>query len=469
MNLIPFILLLIACIQSAYGQQVHAPAKSYLRFEAAEVRGTEVKETVQGNLTKVYTSGGFIHVHTTTAFNGLIHKLSEKNTKNETKVREGGFEVYIYPGQEFSINVLDRNNDTVLSSYVIKRPKLIPEVRFFHQAENSENPFHISSSVDHSDELSTSPGEIKLGISARTDFKDMELEYTLINLKTRRVQSGVGKTGFDSLKLIANTDYELRVNYVVQKESQQLTYIHVKPYWYQSLISYVIFLFVVVVIGFLLITRGLKNKVRSSQKEQQKMEEAAIRLQSLLNPHFTFNALSSIQGLMNTGRIEEANHYLQEFSLLLRKTLAKSKAVFNSLDQELEMMRMYLNLEALRFNFSWDIEVAPELDTSDIEIPTLLLQPLIENAVKHGLSGLGDQGRLLIICREGEKKNTFVVIVKDNGTWLDKKTDSGYGLSLTAERILTINKLREEQAIVLDFHKQSGTEAILTFHNWINN
>lgn len=469
MNLISFILFLVVCIQSAYGQQVHVPAKSYLRFEAAEVRGSQVKEIGQGKLIKVYTSGGFIRIHTTAAFHKLAHKLSEKNGTKETKVREGSFEAYLYPNQEFSIDVLDRNNDTVLGRYVIKRPMLIPEIRFYHQEKNSENPFHISSSAEHSDELSTSAGEIKLSISERADFKDMEAEYTLVNLKTRRSQRGVGKKGFDSLKLIADTDYELRVNYVVQKESQHVIYIHVKPYWYQSAISYILLLFVIVVFGFLLITRGLKNRIKSSQKEQQKMEEAAIRLQSLLNPHFTFNALSSIQGLMNTDRIEEANLYLQEFSLLLRKTLAKSKAVFNSLDQELEMMRMYINLEALRFNFSWDIEVAAELNTSDIEIPTLLVQPLIENAIKHGLSRLGDKGQLRIICREGEKKNTFVIVVKDNGTWLDKKTDSGYGLSLTAERILTINKLKDEQAITLDFSKQSGTEAILTFHNWIDN
>lgn len=469
MNLFPFILFLVFCVQSAYGQQVHAPEKSYLRFEAAGLPGSQVKETGQGKQINVYTSGGFIRVHTTAAFDKLSHKLSEKNNTKETKIREGSFEAYIYPNQEFSIDVLDRKNDAVLSRYVIKRPKLIPEIRFCHQEKNSRIPFYISSSGDHSEELSTSAGEITLGISERNDFKDMEVEYTLVNLKTKRTQRGVGKTGFDSLKLMANTDYELRVNYVVQKESQQVTYIHVKPYWYQSAISYILFLFVIVVLGFLLITRGLKNRIKSSQKEQQKMEEAAIRLQSLLNPHFTFNALSSIQGLMNTDRIEEANHYLQEFSLLLRKTLAKSKDVFNSLDQELEMMRMYVNLEALRFNFSWDIEVAAELNTSDIEIPTLLVQPLIENAIKHGLSRIGDKGRLLIICREGEKKNTFVIVVKDNGTWLDKKPDSGYGLSLTAERILTINKLMEEQAIVLDFNKQSGTEAILTFHNWINN
>lgn len=469
MNLIPFILLLVACLQSAWAQQVHLPAKSYLRFQVTGLPGSQIKEIGQGKLIKVYTSGGFIRVHTTAAFNQLTHKLSEKNSTKETKVREGSFQAYIYPNQEFSIDVLDRKKDAILSSYVIKRPKLIPEIRFYHQEKNSETPFYISSSGDHSDELSTSAGVIKLSISERADFKNMEAEYTLVNLKTRKFQRGVGKTGLASLKLIANTDYELRVNYLVQKESQQVIYIHVKPYWYQSAVSYIVLLFVIVVVGFLLIARRLKNRIKSSQKEQQKMEEAAIRLQSLLNPHFTFNALSSIQGLMNTDRIEEANLYLQEFSLLLRKTLAKSKDVFNSLDQELEMMRMYINLEALRFNFSWNIEVAAELNISDIEIPTLLVQPLIENAIKHGLSGLGDKGQLLIICREGEKKNTFVIVVKDNGTWLDKKPDSGYGLSLTAERILTINKLKEEQAIVLDFNKQSGTEAVLTFHNWINN
>ncbi|SHG57465.1 sensor histidine kinase [Pedobacter caeni] len=464
MNLVAFILFFVACVQNVYGQQVQT-GKSYLRFEAAELPGSEIREIGQGKQIKVYTSGGFIRVHTTAAFDELSHRLSEKGLTKETKIREGGFEAYVSPNKEFSIDVLDRKTDTILRSYVIKRPNLIPEIKFYHQAKNSEGPFYISSSGDDTDEFSTSAGEIKLGISERTDFKNMEVEYALVNLKTRRSQRGLSKTDLPSLKLIANTDYELRVNYVVQKESQHRIYIHVKPYLYQSTITYMILLAIVVALGFLVVTRGLRKKIKSSEKEQQKMEEAAIRLQSLLNPHFTFNALSSIQGLMNTGRIEEANEYLQEFSSLLRKTLAKSRQVFNSLDQELEMMRMYIHLEALRFNFSWDIELSETLHTSDIEIPTLLLQPLIENAIKHGLSGLGDKGRLLIICREGEKKNTFVIVVKDNGTWLEKIPDSGYGLSLTAERILTINKLKEEQAIVLDFNKQSGTEAILTFHN----
>jgi two-component system LytT family sensor kinase len=224
MNLIPVILFFVACIQNVYGQQIQ-PGKSYLRFEAAGVPGSQVKEIGQGKLIKVYTSGGFIRIHTSAAFHKLAHKLSEKNSTKENKIREGSFETYLYPNQEFSIDVLDRKNDTVLSRYVIKRLKLIPEILFYHQEKNSRIPFHISASGEHSDELSTSAGAIKLGISERTDFKDMEVEYTLVNLKTRRSQRGVGKIGFDSIKLIANTDYELRLNYVVQKESQQVIYI----------------------------------------------------------------------------------------------------------------------------------------------------------------------------------------------------------------------------------------------------
>ena len=109
---------------------------------------------------------------------------------------------------------------------------------------------------------------------------------------------------------------------------------------------------------------------------------------------------------MNTDRIDDANYYLQEFSLLLRKTLAKSQSVYNSLDQELEMMKMYIRLEALRFGFVWNIEIDGEINISEIEIPTLLIQPLIENAIKHGLSNL--EIREKIVVEKGQKESTLL-------------------------------------------------------------
>ena len=232
--------------------------------------------------------------------------------------------------------------------------------------------------------------------------------------------------------------------------------------------TYTAILIVAAVICILAVTYNFKRKIKISKRAQQNLEQAAIRLQSLLNPHFTFNALSTIQGLMNTNRIEEANHYLEEFSSLLRKTLSKSHHIYNNLDQELEMMRMYLNLEALRFNFVWEIIIDEDINPVDIEIPTLLLQPIVENAIKHGLSRLGEEGKLLISCSKEKLNGNFSISIKDNGNWIEKIAGKGYGLSLTEQRISTINQLKAEQTIELTYNKQSGTTAILNFKNWIN-
>jgi hypothetical protein len=373
--------------------------------------------------------------------------------------------VYLMINQEYAVDVLDKQTDTIVCRYLIKRLELIPTVVFNRKTKNGYN----LTSVAQAGRITISPGD-SLTFNTVSDSipENKEVVYILTNLSAKKYRSQVGESGFGPLKLAAGTRYELLVSYSIQRESANIYYIDVQPYWYRTGTIYIIAVIILLGIGLITATLVLKTKVRSSQKEQQKLQQAAIRLQSLLNPHFTFNALSSIQGLMNTERIEEANNYLQEFSSLLRQTLAKSQDVFNSLDQELEMMGMYLKLEAFRFNFSWDIIISPTLNPSTIEIPTLLLQPLIENAIKHGLPGLGDKAQLLIICKEVPETDNFIIVIKDNGTWVEKSHDSGYGLSLTAERIKTINKLRKEQSIELIFDKENGTEAILTFHNWLN-
>jgi len=471
------ILLLIICIQYAYGRQHNMPDVSYLHFEPAGLPGSQIKKVLQGKIVTVTTSGGYINVHLTEMFSKSHNKLywrasydindHQHSTVRDIKAKTSSSldvgTVYLFPGTEYIIDILDGETDTLVKRYNIKRPKLVPEIRCYHQEGSDTVPLH------NTNELSISPGEkIAFAVVERADFGRMEVSYTLVNLKTRKSKSGTVRSGFVPLNLAANTAYELRASYVAQQESTGISYIQVAPYWYQRTTVYIIGVLVLVGIGLLTATLVLNVRVRSSQREQQKLQQAAIRLQALLSPHFTFNALSSIQGLMNTGRIEEANNYLQEFSSLLRQTLAKSQHVFNSLDQELEMMRRYLRLEALRFNFSWDMIISPTLDIVVIEIPTLLLQPLIENAIKHGLRGLNDKAQLLITCKETQETDTFSIVIKDNGKWLDKEQSHGYGLSLTNERIQTINKLRKEQFIELTFDKENGTEAILIFHNWLN-
>ncbi|GAA4310667.1 hypothetical protein GCM10023149_05420 [Mucilaginibacter gynuensis] len=471
------LLFLIVCFQGVYGEQYSIPEQSYLNIEPAFADKNQVIKKVKGKLVQMYTTGGWVHISITDAFKvsskmlyyraGL--KISNENN-NSAQQTTSAFQIddrplFIPVNSKILIDVIDLKTDTLVSRYIIKRPKLMPGIRFYRK-EKSNAPFYVLPPTGRPEKLSMMPGKLDIGFAENAAFKGLEVEYVLIDEKTRRRQRGTSETGFGSLNLKANTVYELRFNYVTQNESVRSMYLFVKPYWYQSPKTYIALVVLLVTVGFVLMALLFKNKLKSSEKKQKKMEASAIRLQSLLNPHFTFNALSSIQGLINTDRIEEANQYLEEFSSLLRKTLAKSQHVFNSLDQELEMMRMYIRLEALRFNFSWNIEVAESLDLSAIEIPTLLLQPLIENAVKHGLQGLGDKAKLMITCKEGDEKDTFVITVKDNGTWVEGN-GSGYGLSLTAERIRMINKLKKDQSITLEFNKLLGTEAIVTFHNWL--
>ncbi|MEJ5995920.1 histidine kinase [Pedobacter sp. Du54] len=440
---------------------------AYFDFTAAGTNSGPIKTFHQKKLVRVLTVGGYVNIRATKALRikeGIGFR-AYFISKKEEKIIENPFNgpIYLFPGTEFFIDLFEINTNRILIRYILQRPLLYPKIDCYKE----DNHHFLTSKTDGGNgEFSLSPNEkIRIEFIQPNDFEGMEVEYSLQNLRTKRSQQGVNKYNIKDLNFEENTDYVLRLNYTNQKESTAVIYIHVKPYWYQSPITYVSFLIILMAMGVLLLARSFKKRINISRKEQQNLEQAAIRLQSLLNPHFTFNALSSIQGLMNTNRIDEANQYLEEFSALLRKTLAASKQVYTTLDQELEMMRLYIKLEAFRFNFSWEIELSADLNPSTIEIPTLLLQPLIENAIKHGIGNLADRGKLLIKCKTGDKKDTYVIVIKDNGTWVNNVVSKGYGISLTEERIHTINKMKKEQNIVLRFNKDNGTEAILTFHN----
>ncbi|WP_254089671.1 sensor histidine kinase [Dawidia soli] len=285
----------------------------------------------------------------------------------------------------------------------------------------------FANNADTTQRLQLRPDDIVfVEAKATSDFRESDIEFSLINLETKQIEHHSENFDTADLALKAGTEYQLRFSYLLQPESVAVYYIRVNPRWYSRPITYVVLGIILVGAAFWFVTGGLKQKIRSFQKKHQKLEDAAIRLQAMLNPHFTFNALSSIQGLMNTGRVEEANHYLQEFSGLLRKTLTTNQRVFNTLDRELDMMGMYLRLEALRFNFSWHLHVAEGLDTATIEIPTLILQPLIENSIKHGISRLADKGELYILCKPGAETNSLVITIKDNGTCSTTNRDMDY-------------------------------------------
>ncbi|MBN1767414.1 MAG: histidine kinase [Prolixibacteraceae bacterium] len=208
--------------------------------------------------------------------------------------------------------------------------------------------------------------------------------------------------------------------------------------------------------------RNLKKK-EAIKRQIKELEIKAIRSQ--MNPHFVFNALNSIQSLVNSSQYKETNVYLAKFSVLLRGVLNNSEKSKISLSDELEAVKLYCELEQLRFEFELQFEVEPDLDSDLIEIPGMIIQPLAENAVVHGLASLGKKGLLQIkinSCPEG-----LCVSVSDNGVGLpereeDKLREKGYGLKLVEERLLILNQKDKKARLIVENNKGGqGTTARL--------
>ncbi|WP_161987691.1 sensor histidine kinase [Arcticibacter tournemirensis] len=194
-------------------------------------------------------------------------------------------------------------------------------------------------------------------------------------------------------------------------------------------------------LGFLWIYRARVSAIRRKESLKRRIQELEIRaIRSQMNPHFMFNALNSIQSLINGHQYKEANIYLEKFSYLMRMVLNNSEKTFVSLSDELEAVSLYAELEKLRFDFEFGLYIGAEINSELIEIPGMIIQPLVENAILHGIAQKGASGLLAIrVSRVGIYLR---VEVTDNGTgWTEKegRKPSGFGLKLVRERLHLLN------------------------------
>jgi two-component system, LytTR family, sensor kinase len=212
-----------------------------------------------------------------------------------------------------------------------------------------------------------------------------------------------------------------------------------------------------------------RNK-RQLEKKTQEKQMALLQLRAVrsqLNPHFMFNALSGIQNLMNKNEGNKASNYLSRFARITRHILKESEQDLTSIQDEIKLLEDYLLMEQLRFGFQYNITVAKEIDQSHTDIPAMLLQPIVENAVKHGVSGLSANGYIdLSIMQQG---HSLVLQVKDNGNGfsLTDQTD-GHGLKLVRERIQLLNKLYPDTTIHFEVLSTTGfCICQIELNNWI--
>ncbi|MGY4386294.1 two-component sensor histidine kinase [Pedobacter sp. UYP24] len=217
---------------------------------------------------------------------------------------------------------------------------------------------------------------------------------------------------------------------------------------------------------FLWIYKTRVATIRRKEFLQRQMKELEIKaIRSQMNPHFMFNALNSIQSLINSHQYKEANIYLEKFSLLMRSVLNNSEKTFVSLSDELEAVTLYAELEKLRFDFTFKIEVDQNINADLIEIPGMITQPLIENAILHGIARKGSAGLLVVTITK--ESGCLKIVVVDNGFgWKDhSKEHKGFGLKLVRERLNLLNTEDRKGGleIISDLAGQgNGVTAVLT-------
>lgn len=187
--------------------------------------------------------------------------------------------------------------------------------------------------------------------------------------------------------------------------------------------------------------KNVNNKY-NLQKRVNQLEQKALSAQ--MNPHFIFNSLNSIQSFLLYQENEKAEKYLLKFSKLIRSTLTNSRETFISIDQEIDLLKNYVELEQMRFQNKFEFNIKSSSSLSQTLIPPMLIQPFVENAILHGLAKRPQNGQLDI--EFSKSIDTIVVKISDNGVGLmhEKKskysTHRSFGTEITKERMAIYEK-----------------------------
>jgi uncharacterized membrane-anchored protein YhcB (DUF1043 family) len=216
--------------------------------------------------------------------------------------------------------------------------------------------------------------------------------------------------------------------------------------------------------------RQIKKKERIETESQVAMARNELKaLRAQMNPHFVFNSLNSIQHFILTNKSADAGKYLNKFARLMRVILNNSEKSLITIREELEYLQLYLDLEEMRFEgkFTASVDIAKDIDIDYFEIPAMLLQPYVENAILHGLTPKKEgPGKLEIVIRL--KANTLICSVIDNGIGREKaremrqlsnrKDYKSLGMKITHDRLELINRLNGSHLslTITDLYNEDG-------------
>lgn len=344
--------------------------------------------------------------------------------------------------------LLNANTPRIYLDNIVANQKVITKTETFDLAYDYSN---LSVEV--------SPLTFKNSLGAR-------IFYTIAFGKGNKFTSDTTTSSIIQLNNLAPNDYRLSVyainnSNVISKNPVVIYFTIKKPFW-QTLWFYLI-AFVVLGIIIYFIIKAITNRIKTKEEEKTKINKLIAEyqlsaLQAQMNPHFVFNAINSIQGYILNKDEQLAYDYLAKFSKLIRMVLNYSLEKTVVLKNELEMLELYIELEQLRFDnsFKFELQIDESVSLYEFQIPTMLIQPYIENAIWHGLMNLPENKKGVLKMSVNYHEDNLYVTIEDNGIGREaaklysKSNHNSVGMKLTEQRIVMLNQIQDyEKAKVM--------------------
>jgi hypothetical protein len=324
------------------------------------------------------------------------------------------------------------------------------------------------------------------------DFSNLQFDFTAFSYRSRKnltykyrlkgFNNDWVSTTFDNPNVVYSSlpwgNYKFEVMAVNESGLAgnviSYTFSVTPPVWQRGWF-YIIATICSVVIMYLFFQRSIQTMRKRNEIEKKLINSQLSALKAQMNPHFMYNALNSIQSLILKQDIKNSNLYLSKFSNLMRKVLDASGKESISLQEETSILMLYLDLEKLRFgeDFNYSLHLSDQIDPYAVHIPSMILQPFVENALKHGL-----------LHKKGEKKlnldfelvdQQVICTIQDNGIGrvrskeIQNRASSShrsFAIAATEKRVELLNAFAQGkyQVEVLDMYENdlaSGTKVTI--------
>lgn len=350
--------------------------------------------------------------------------------------------------------------NTVLKKYNISTTKKFQnaeqlQLQSIALVTESKNLEELESAYENLSEIDSARNEYAKALAAYKQsvyYKDSILNNDKKQQITRlEMQYGFNKTQ-DSIKAVTDKQQALASAQIQQQRIKK-----------NAAMAGAGFLFLAGLGGFAFYKRN-----RDIRFKQQITDTEMKALRAQMNPHFIFNVLDSISNFMIKNDTQKADEYLSKFAKLMRLILENSEQKEVSLSDDLKALEFYMQLEAMRMDnkFTYEIKVGDDIDKDNTLIQPLLLQPFVENSIKHGLTQKNNGDGKIIIHIQKEN-NILICSVEDNGIGRKKveaykeqttEKSKSFGLQITNARIEIINKLKNTNASIKILDLKQGTK-----------